>query len=108
MKINIDYYHTLVETESDPQKLKEEMLKLLQTTVDIFFAAKRSELEAAKSGRVEHGVSCPLWYSEEDLYRWLKGRNYTDEVAHELAAGFAKGLQLALEKGYAKGTEVGN
>jgi len=107
MQINIDYYHELVKTESDPQKLKEELLKLLQTTVDIFLAAKRSEIETAKSGRVEHGVSCPLWYSEEDLYSWLKDKSYTDEVAHELAAGYAKNLQLAFEKGYGKGTEAG-
>jgi hypothetical protein len=43
MKIDIDHYHEVFNTESDIDKVKKEMMELLQITIDIFFVLKASE-----------------------------------------------------------------
>lgn len=60
-----------------------------------YFGALESEAKRlSERERIEE-----RWYTKEEMYHWLKCRNYSDSIANELSQWMADNLQLAYEKG---------
>jgi flagellar biosynthesis/type III secretory pathway protein FliH len=47
--------------------------------------------------------SVPCWYTEKEIYTWLRNHQYSEQIAKELAEPYAENLQRAYEKGYQHG-----
>lgn len=45
----------------------------------------------------------PIWYTEEEMFHWLKRENYSETIAKELSGMYANYLQGAFKKGFEKG-----
>ncbi len=50
----------------------------------------------------------PVWYTKQQMYMWLIGKNYSHDIATELSEQWAKDLQGAFKKGWEKATNDNN
>jgi|GEM_PF-6013981 uncharacterized protein YwgA len=48
-------------------------------------------------------IKAPLWYTEDEIFEWLKSEAYSPEIAEELTRLWTAGLQKAYAKGYRRG-----
>ena len=47
-----------------------------------------------------NGSAAPTWYTAEEMRHYLRVQRYSEEIADELSANYAKNLQQAFNKGY--------
>ncbi len=50
-----------------------------------------------------NGSAAPTWYTAEEMRHYLRLQRYSEEIADELSANYAKNLQQAFNKGYQLG-----
>lgn len=48
----------------------------------------------------------PTWYTAEEMRHYLRAQRYSEEIADELSANYAKNLQQAFNKGYQIGART--
>ncbi len=48
----------------------------------------------------------PKWYSSEEMYHWLRTKDYSHLIAEELSVDYAVNLQRAFVKGWTMGVRT--
>lgn len=80
--------------------------KLLQSKNTIANRYDNAGSLLARAYLAEHPEGAPNWYSKAEISHWLRIKNYSSQIAEELAGIIAANYQLAFEKGFAMGKSI--
>jgi hypothetical protein len=64
------------------------------------FPSIKQAIESVLNNDTEDKV--PKWYTKQEIYEWLRSKNYSKEIAFELAGYWYNDLQGAFKKGWEK------
>lgn len=99
-------FHAAAANQEDPVHFViENVMHEIGHALQEFFGREFSEEQVegiVEQYRERYGIAAPEWYTESQMFNHLINLNYDKTVAEELAADYARNLQLAFSKGWEK------